>query len=207
MKPIFGRGRYANVTSTMALVVALSGTSYAAIKLPANSVTSKTVKDKTLLRKDFKPGQIPAGKAGPAGAPGSPGAAGPQGPKGDPGPAGAPAAVYKATVSGPTIQTGSNQTIQSITLPGGGNWVVTAKFIVNNTGTLDPANLNCALQIDGIARDTLGSGGTDFGVGAASPTLTAAASGSTAAIVCNTTATAGNYEAISMTAVQASSIS
>jgi hypothetical protein len=60
MKPHFGTGRYANVTSTIALVVALGGTSYAAIKLPRNSVTSQTVKDKSLLSKDFKPGQLPA---------------------------------------------------------------------------------------------------------------------------------------------------
>ena len=53
MRRIFGESRYANVTATMALVLALGGTSYAAIKLPANSVTSKTVKDRSLLSKDF----------------------------------------------------------------------------------------------------------------------------------------------------------
>jgi hypothetical protein len=204
MRPIFGQGRYANVTATMALVVALSGTSYAAIKLPANSVTSKTVKDKSLLRKDFKPGQVPAGKAGPAGPQGASGA---PGPKGDPGPAVAPASVYKATTSGPTITPGASQTVEAINLPGGGNWVVTAKFLVNNTGTLDPANLNCSLTIGGVAKDNLGAGGTDFGAGAASPTLTGAGAGSTAAIVCTTTATAGTYEAISLTAVAVGSIS
>ena len=90
MKRIFRTGRYANVTATMALVVALGGTSYAAIKLPRNSVTSKTVKDRSLLSKDFKRGQIPAGKAGPAGAAGP---AGPQGPQGFPGPAGVTASA------------------------------------------------------------------------------------------------------------------
>ena len=76
MKAHFGSGRYANVTSTIALVVALGGTSYAAIKLPRNSVTSQTVKDKSLLSKDFKTGQLPAGKRGAAGAQGAAGIAG-----------------------------------------------------------------------------------------------------------------------------------
>ena len=59
------------VISVMALFVALGGASYAAIKLPKNSVgaaqikknavTSAKVKDRSLLAKDFKAGQIPAG--------------------------------------------------------------------------------------------------------------------------------------------------
>jgi hypothetical protein len=202
MNRIFGSGRYANVTATMALVLALGGTSYAAIKLPANSVTSKTVKDRSLLSKDFKNGQLPAGKTGPAGP------AGPQGLQGATGPAGATAAVYKATAAGPAIQTGASQTIDGITLPGGGNWVVTAKFIANNVGPLpDPAVLSCDLQIGGVAKDNLGVSGTDFGVGDAAHTLTGAGAGGTAALVCTTTASSGTYRAISFAAIQVSSIS
>jgi hypothetical protein len=44
MKRAFRRGRYANVTSTLALVVALGGTSYAAVALPKNSVGSVQIK-------------------------------------------------------------------------------------------------------------------------------------------------------------------
>jgi hypothetical protein len=76
----------------VALFVALGGTSYAAAKLPANSVSSATVKDRSLLAKDFRAGQLPAGErgpAGPAGAPGTSGAAGATGPAGPQGPAGA----------------------------------------------------------------------------------------------------------------------
>jgi len=100
MRRIFRGGRYANVTATMALIVALGGTSYAAITLPrnsvgtkqlkpravarsdirANAVTSAKVRNGSLLSKDFKAGQIPAGPAGPAGAPGPVGPAGPAGP-------------------------------------------------------------------------------------------------------------------------------
>jgi hypothetical protein len=74
------------VVAMIALFVGLSGAGYAAFTLPKNSVTSINVKDFSLLAKDFKPGQIPAGPAGPAGAAGP---AGPPGPAGAQGPAGA----------------------------------------------------------------------------------------------------------------------
>ena len=83
---------FANVTSVLALFVALGGTSYAAVALSKGSVkskhlakgavTSKKVKDGSLGARDFRRGSLPAGVAG---APGSQGAAGPAGP---PGPAG-----------------------------------------------------------------------------------------------------------------------
>ena len=68
----------------LALFIALGGTSYAAVKLPKNSVgarqlqknavVSAKVKDRSLLARDFKQGQLPKG---PAGAKGDPGPAGP----------------------------------------------------------------------------------------------------------------------------------
>jgi hypothetical protein len=80
----------ATVIASIALIVALGGTSYAAVTLPANSVgtaqlknnavTSLKVKNGSLLRGDFKSGQIPAGPAGPTGATGTAGAPGPAGP-------------------------------------------------------------------------------------------------------------------------------
>jgi hypothetical protein len=88
---IRGRLTYANVMATIAVFIALGGSSYAAITLKKNSVrskhiapnavNSKKVKDRTLQARDFKPGQIPAG---------APGAQGPQGPAGAQGPAGSP---------------------------------------------------------------------------------------------------------------------
>jgi hypothetical protein len=197
MRRIFGKGHYANVTATMALVVALGGTSYAAIKLPANSVTTKTVKDRSLLSKDFKRGQLPAGKRGAAGP------AGPQGAAGPAGPAGAAAGAYKALQAGPAVTPNASQTVDTLALPGGGSWVVTAKFIANNTGA--DSTITCSLQIDGVVKDTLGSGGTDFGSGGSAHTLTGAGVGSGAALVC-TTATSGNYSAISFTAVRVATL-
>ena len=65
----------------LALFVALSGTSYAAVatRLPANSVGTAQVINHSLLKKDFKAGQLPRGARGPAGARGAVGAAGPVG--------------------------------------------------------------------------------------------------------------------------------
>jgi hypothetical protein len=86
MRRVFRPGRYADVASTLALIVALGGTSYAAVALPKNSVgnkqlktsavTSSKVEDRTLLSKDFKAGQLPAGPRGSAGAPGPTGGRG-----------------------------------------------------------------------------------------------------------------------------------
>jgi hypothetical protein len=77
---------YANVIATIALFAALGGTSYAALKLPKNSVkakqiasgavTSSEVKNGSLLTADFKASQRASlrGPAGPAGAKGANGA-------------------------------------------------------------------------------------------------------------------------------------
>ena len=44
---------YANVVSTMALCIALGGVSYAAVKLPKNSVVSATIKNGQVKNKDL----------------------------------------------------------------------------------------------------------------------------------------------------------
>ena len=203
MKRIFGGTSYANVTATIALIVALGGTSYAAIKLPKNSVTSATVKDRSLMKKDFKTGQLPAGKRGPAG---------PQGPAGEAGAggAGASSAAFFNRAEGleNLIPGTADQTVQSLNLPAG-NWVVTAKFVAENataTGTLA-----CRLTLGGAPIDSLGPAGVDFDQGAASHTLTGAGAlgaAGAAAVVCNTgnSVGAGTYRARSLTAVQAGSV-
>src|SRR6188472_3644904 len=85
------------VVACIALLVALTGTGVAAVsqvvprnsvgtaQLKPNAVVSAKVKNGSLLRADFKAGQIPAGPAGPAGPTGPAGPAGPKGDKGDPG--------------------------------------------------------------------------------------------------------------------------
>lgn len=96
---------YANVMSTIAVFIALGGTSYAAVQLgrgavknrniASNAVTGSKVKNGSLTLKDFKKGQIPkrikgaAGPAGPIGATGAPGSAGATGATGAQGDTGA----------------------------------------------------------------------------------------------------------------------
>lgn len=105
MGPLFNSNRYAVVTSTLALIIALGGgTAYAAglitskdikdggvkrIDVAKGAINSGKVADGTLLSRDFKAGQLPAGSPG---SPGSPGPAGTQGPVGPQGPAGPPGA-------------------------------------------------------------------------------------------------------------------
>ena len=89
------------VLAFVELLVALAGTSYAAIQLPAgsvgtkqlkrNAVTGKKVKNRSLNAADFATGQLPAGPQGPQGL---------QGPKGDKG-APAPTPIITARVSDP----------------------------------------------------------------------------------------------------------
>lgn len=87
---IRARLTYANVMSTIAVFIALGGTSYAAITITGrnvknNSLTSADVKDNSLLKKDFKSGQVPAGAKGDPGPTGAQGPAGERGPQGIPG--------------------------------------------------------------------------------------------------------------------------
>jgi len=96
----------AMIVALLALLVALGGTSYAAFKLPKNSVggkqlkknsvTSAKVKNHSLKGTDFANGSLPAGPKG------ATGATGPQGPKGDSG--NTNAFTYKRTAkAGETI--------------------------------------------------------------------------------------------------------
>ena len=99
MRSKYGMPSPSMIVSVSALIVAMSGTSYAAAtlarnsvgssQLRANAVTSAKVKNRSLLRVDFKTGQLPAGPAGQNGAPGASGAPGAPGPAGAPGPRGA----------------------------------------------------------------------------------------------------------------------
>jgi hypothetical protein len=66
------RPTYSNVTATLALFIALGGSSYAAITITGKNVkneslTTKDIKNRSLLNKDFKAGQVPKGARGPAG--------------------------------------------------------------------------------------------------------------------------------------------
>jgi hypothetical protein len=66
-----------NLIAYLALLFALSGSSYAAATtlLPSNSVGTRQVINHSLLKQDFKSGQLPRGARGPAGDPGDAGIA------------------------------------------------------------------------------------------------------------------------------------
>ena len=111
--PRFGRPRYADIAATLALVVSLSGTAYAATVVTSanirdNTIQSRDVRDGTLQGRDVADGSMTLadlndtseaklrgqkgdqGPAGPEGPPGEPGAPGTDGSPGAPGADGAP---------------------------------------------------------------------------------------------------------------------
>ena len=118
MRKLFGRPSPAMVVACLALLVALGGTSIAAVsqlvprnsvgpaqfqagavtnpKIRNNAVNSSKVANRSLLRSDFALGQLPAGPVGP------------QGPAGPAGPAGAAGAAGPAGLIGAiTVRTSS----------------------------------------------------------------------------------------------------
>ena len=114
------RMTYANVMATIAVFIALGGSSYAALKLPRNSVgsaqirtggvRSSEVKDRSLLLRDISPKTRNALR----------GAAGPTGPAG---PAGTPATKYFAVVN-------ANGTLARGNATSGGSGGSTGTYVV-----------------------------------------------------------------------------
>jgi hypothetical protein len=137
------------VISCLALLAAVGGTGYAAIKLPPGSVGTKQlkngavvaskVKPRSLLARNFKAGQLPRG---PRGAQGLAGAAGPQGPGGPQGPAGAkgdPATRLFGTVRNTAggVQLGPSSGVVGTPLNvADGSYVLTFNQDVSNCATL-----------------------------------------------------------------------
>jgi hypothetical protein len=145
MKKIARRLTFANVVACLALFIALGGASYAALKLPKNSVgtkqlkknavTAAKVKPGTLLAKDFRAGQLPAGATG---------ARGPEGPIGAQGTAGA------AAVSSPTALPHARIALLSFNEPitTSSRQVVTFDTVVeDNAGMADLTKHPATLQV------------------------------------------------------------
>jgi hypothetical protein len=143
-----------NVVGYVALFVALGGTSYAALKLPASSVGAKQIRSGAVTEKKlarsavtdrvvrrgslrasaFAPGQLVAGAAGPQGSPGQQGPVGPAGAPGAAGGAGAtgatgPSDAYVASLA-PLLDPSTGITLA---VPAG-TYVVTARASVTNFG-------------------------------------------------------------------------
>ena len=124
------RPSFPTVISLIALFIALGGVSYAAITIPANSVgtkqlknqsvTAAKVKNGSLLRRNFAPGQLPAGPTGPQGIAGAPGATGSTGATGPAGNTGATGATGTTGAEGATGSTGASA-FSILTGSSGGN--------------------------------------------------------------------------------------
>jgi hypothetical protein len=132
------------VIACIALAVALGGTSYAAVGLPAgsvstaqlkaNSVTSVKVKNGTLAKADFK-----VGVTGPVGPPGPPGPAGPPGAAGAAGAAGAPgiADAFVRSLTGPIAIPTTMTTLTSLSIPTAGKYAIFAKaYLTGNSNSV-----------------------------------------------------------------------
>jgi len=136
----------AMVVALVALFVALGGASYAAFKLPKNSVgtpqlkkgavTGAKVKSGSLLASNFKAGQLPAGPKGAQGAKGEQGKEGEKGPQGP----GATTLTYDAAASASPTPTVVG-TVLGVTfsaecsIPGAGE-AETKLFVLPSDGSL-----------------------------------------------------------------------
>jgi hypothetical protein len=131
---------YANVMATIGVFLALGGASYAAIKLPANSVGSKQIKDGAVTSADVKNHALKAGDFK-GGLP-----SGPRGPRGPQGDKGAAAAKYWAQIAGGNTPT--------VTSSSGG---VTAAIETNLAREVTfPANVSkCAIELTQVGGPAL----------------------------------------------------
>ena len=128
------RPQPATVIASIALAVALGGTSWAAVSLPRNSVgalqlrndsvTSSKVRDATLLAKDFRRGQLPAGPQGPQGERGPDGPTGTRGPAGPAGPAGTARAYGLVSAAG-VLDAAKSKGVAGVTHPAFGTYCIT----------------------------------------------------------------------------------
>jgi hypothetical protein len=132
-----------NLVAYVALLFALSGTSYAAATLlPANSVGSRQVINHSLLKKDFKSGQLPRGARGAQGIPGAAGPVGPQGPagavgpKGDVGPPGPVVLLYRN--SGAHSLPAGQTTTQQVACPP--DWFAVGGGVLGGTITVNSSD-------------------------------------------------------------------
>lgn len=154
---------YANVISTLCLFVLLGGGAYAAAKvslpkhsvgprqLQANAVRSRQVKDGSLLARDFRAGQLPAGAQG---APGPRGPQGQTGPTGPEGPIGPSDAFNVSLPDGPKDIASSPAYTTVIELPlAPGSYVLNANVVAANKSTTTGTYVRCGLFSD---RDPAG---------------------------------------------------
>jgi hypothetical protein len=194
----------ANVIAYVALFIALGGTSYAAIKLPANSVTDRQIKtgavrssevrNGSLTAKDFRKGVLAAAQPAAAGPRGADGA---QGPKGDTGAKGDPGAPGATGPRGPSdaftlAKSGFGGGAPKLTLPAG-RYMLFAKVAITGRTDANDIDNNCTFgSPEDPTHGDFGYAalpqGTPMSVPETTMTLLASAdlpSGGTAEVQCN----------------------
>lgn len=205
----FRTGSYANVASTLALVVALGGTSYAAVGIAKNSVASRQivnnsvksvdVKNGNLKAVDFRAGELPAGATGATGA---------QGPVGPQGPIGPSNGYGIGSSFLPAFWTGAQQTIRTLALPAG-SYVLSGKAMANNGASA--AEVNCQLRVNGTTVD----GSSSVGLGTSVSTdrayiplavATTLAADSSVTLTCEASTADGSFSDAAITAVKVGAI-
>lgn len=145
---------YANVMSTIAVFIALGGTSYAVVKLPRNSVgnaqlrtgavSSSKVRDGSIAARDLT--QSARGGRGPRGL------AGPAGPAG---PGRAPVIIVRTrdeNAARPGLGAGSYVTVVTTALPAGRYLVTATTQVTNFSSTLSRDIFRCFVVVDGVRR-------------------------------------------------------
>jgi len=98
MRTLRSKLSYANVTATLALFIALGGSSYAAVTLPRNSIGSTQIRTGAVHSSEVKNRSLQTTDLSLTARRSLRGATGAAGPSGPVGPAGAPAARYFAVV-------------------------------------------------------------------------------------------------------------
>ncbi|MDH4160759.1 MAG: hypothetical protein OEV62_10920 [Actinomycetota bacterium] len=197
MKRLRRHVSYANVTATLALVVALGGTSYAAVQ-----VTSAQIKDKTIQNVDVKPGTLGGDRVKNGSLS-----------KKDLAP-GARTAAYSTfhdgAVSTQTQVGGQDPTVLTLTIPAKGHYVINAKTWLDNTSTFDVlyrCRLNTGSDFD-QSRALMEANGTGASAdGVALQVVHTYTSPGTAYLTCYTFGASTNAFDTKITAIKVSSLS
>ena len=134
---------YANIMATVAVFIALGGTSWAAVKITGanvknGSLTGKDIRDRSIAPRDLK--KKLTGKRGPVGTPGPRGTAGPAGPQGERGPS------FATFVNGAPkfLEGNSPETVATLKIPAG-RWMLGVSATLKNETTAQ-TTADCELK-------------------------------------------------------------